>query len=96
MRPESHREQVPDKRCGTCFFAIRPYFKDDLLCFHGDNIEVNHWRYPAGDQQTHTDVFLDGEDVGIMDGEEYSKVWGGRVVDYTDICDEYLADGGIQ
>lgn len=32
---------------------------------------------------------MNGEEVGMMDGDEYSDVWGGRVIDSDDICDEW-------
>lgn len=88
MRPETHREQIPEKRCENCKFSELVHYKQDLLCFYGDNIKINKWHWK--DSETiNTDVKLDGEDVGLMEGDEYSKVWGGRVVDYTDICDEW-------
>ena len=92
-RPASHREQVFPQRCGNCFFAHAPYFKrDHLLCFHGDAIEINRWHY-TDSKEVNTDVRLDGEDVGLMEGDAYSEVWGGRVVDpITEVCDEWKAE----
>lgn len=89
-RPESHREQEPpEKRCGNCRFGHFIEWKGDLLCFHGDDFDVIR----EGDESA---VFLkgvgrdsDGDDVSMMDGEEYSNVWGGRVVGYSDTCDEW-------
>lgn len=66
-------------------FAITPIYKDDLLCFHGDAIRVED----SCSSSHKKDVILDSEPIGLMDGEEYSKVWGGRCVDDTDICDEW-------
>ena len=40
MRPQSHREQIPEKRCGNCKHGLVPEFRDNLLCFHGDKIET--------------------------------------------------------
>jgi len=41
------------------------------------------------------DLLLRGEPVGLMDGDEYDAVWGGRVTYDDDICDEWVAkDGG--
>ena len=87
MRPESHREQIPEKRCGNCFWAIIPEYKRDLLCFHGDDdrLTINC----PGLRSDTTDIDFDGECVGTMDGEEYDNVWGGRTVHDTDICDEW-------
>lgn len=82
MRPESHRYQEHSKRCGNCKHCHEIKYKNDDLCFLGDAITVE----PEGF------VILDGEDVSLMDGEEYSKVWGGRVVDpNADICDQWAA-----
>lgn len=92
MRPNTHREQVPAKRCGNCRHSAVPDFKDHLLCFHGDPV-----RYVRLAGCTAIDVYLDGKCVGTMDGDQYDKVWGGRVVDPTDVCDEWEADaaGGV-
>lgn len=88
MRPDSHKEQIPEKLCENCKFCHEPNYKNDLLCFFGDNIKINKWHFK--DSETiYTDIELNGEDVGFMEGDEYSKIWGGRVVDYTDICDEW-------
>lgn len=82
-RPKSHREQVPLQRCDNCRFSAFVRYKRDLLCFHGDDVEIESGE--NGDSVT-----LPGEiSVELMDGEEYSPIWGGRVVDGTDICDEW-------
>lgn len=87
-RPASHREQEFDRSCGNCFFAHSPEYKRDLLCFFGDKIEINRWGFDGKIDKV--DVRLDGDDVGLMEGEEYSQVWGGRVVDpVSDVCDEW-------
>lgn len=84
MRPASHREQIPEQRCGNCKFAHLVAYKLDLLCFHGDNIEVTgEVGYPVEAEC----IDLDGNSVDLMDGEEYSKVWAGRVVNDSDVCD---------
>lgn len=65
-------------------------YKLDLLCFFGDSIEARgQSEYPV----TADHVALNGEEVGLMDGEEYSRVWAGRVVDSDDVCDEYQPSG---
>ena len=60
MRPPSHREQIPEQRCGNCRLAhlVR---REHLLCFHGDNITTRKWDYG-------TDVILDGQDVESAGG----------------------------
>lgn len=86
MRPESHREQTPERRCGNCIFSHLVAYKLDLLCFHGDNILVTgKSEYPV----TSDFIEMDGEEVGMMDGDEYARVWSGRIVDSDDICDEW-------
>lgn len=70
----------------NCAFAHLVAYKLDLLCFHGDDIRVfGHSEYPVNADF----VQMNGEEVGMMDGEEYSKVWGGRIIDSDDVCDEW-------
>ena len=89
MRPATHREQIPDKRCGNCRFAHIVSGKLDLLCFKGDQIEVTGKSgYPIDSDW----IDLNGEDVGCLEGDAYSDVWGGRVVDGTDVCDEWESE----
>lgn len=88
MRPVSHRDCTPAQTCGNCRFSRLVAGKLDLLCFHGDEIEVagEQSRYPVNADY----VRLNGDNVSYMDGEEYSKVWAGRVVDgCTEVCDEW-------
>lgn len=85
MRPTSHRDQIPEQGCHNCRHSHVVEFKGDLLCFHGDDIVAT----PSPCRDGWTDVELDGECVGIMDGDEWSKVWAGRVIDGTDVCDEW-------
>ena len=88
-RPESHREQRHTKDCSTCKYARLVAYKLDLLCFHGDTIEIHGQSvYPV--ESDH--VFLDGEEVGILDGDEYSSVWAKRIVDPDEVCDEWEAE----
>jgi len=86
-RPENYRTQLQHRRCGTCQFALAPEYKDDLLCFFGDmhrvTIEV------PGDKDGTVTLMFDGKEVGLMDGDEYDQVWGGRVVDPTCVCDKW-------
>lgn len=84
-RPQSHCEQIPSRRCGNCRFAHIPEYKDDLLCFFGDAIESEQ-SYCNSHKSV---VMLDGDHVGLLDGQEYDPVWANRVVDCTDICDEW-------
>lgn len=83
-RPASHREQIPERRCDNCVFSHLVAYKDDLLCFHGDDIRI------TGKSECSEYVELNGEDICLMDGEEYSKkVWAGRIVYSDDVCDEW-------
>jgi hypothetical protein len=88
VRPESHRIQIPEKRCGNCRHGLIPEHKNDLLCFFGDRIVTQ----PSFVRDGWDDVLLDGEPVGLMDGDEYDHVWGGRAVDDEDVCDEWWGD----
>lgn len=36
-----------------------------------------------------TDVILDGQDVDLIEGEDFDEVWAGRAVEATDVCDEW-------
>lgn len=85
MRPESHRDQTSERRCGNCKFAAVPVYKDHLLCFHGDNAVME----PSSCSSFKKDVWINGELVGLLDGDEYDKIWGGGVVEDTDVCDEW-------
>lgn len=85
MRPPSHRFQVPEKGCHNCRHAHVVEFKGDLLCFHGDNARS----IPSNIREGWSTVTLDGRHVGDLEGDEWSKVWGGRVVESFDVCDEW-------
>lgn len=85
MRPSSHREQSHDRCCGTCRHSAVPEYKDHLLCFHGDDVVFRGPGLRAGT----VDVILNDDSVGLMEGDEYDHVWGGRVVDTDDVCDEW-------
>lgn len=87
MRPSTYRQQTPEKRCGNCRFAHVPMYKDDLLCFFGDTVSATKSDFQA----EKSDIYFNGSCVGLMDGEDYSTVWHGRVVDETDVCDEWEA-----
>ena len=85
-RPPSYKEQPHERCCGNCRFAHLVAYKLDLLCFHGDNVEVTgQSKYPVNADY----VLLDGEEVGLMEGDEYSRVWAGRIVESDDICDDW-------
>lgn len=85
MRPRSHRSQEHARRCGNCIHAHRVECRGDLLCFHGDEYVVQPSCFFAG----RTAVLLHGEPVSLMGGEEYSTLWGSRVVTESDVCDEW-------
>ena len=88
-RPPSHRDQPHDRCCGNCAFAHLVAYKLDLLCFHGDTIEVNgKSEYPV----TSDHVFIGRDEVGMMEGDEYSNVWAGRIVDSDEVCDEWKSE----
>lgn len=82
MRPDTHKLQMHDRCCGNCVHAKWLAYKRDLLCFHGDDIEV----VPGGDGDF---VYLGGTEVNMLDGDEYDTVWAGRVVDADDVCDNW-------
>ncbi len=84
MRPESHREQQHEKSCGNCRHSRLVAYKLDLLCFYGDSIEIRgQSNYPV----TADYVALNGEEVGLMEGDQYDNVWAGRIIDPSDACD---------
>jgi hypothetical protein len=84
MRPTSYRYQIPAKCCGNCKYSATPEYKDDLLCIYGDTLIkcnlLDDGKY---------DLEIGSQTIGLMDGDEYDKIWGGRVVDFNDICDEW-------
>lgn len=81
MRPKSYREHSSPRRCGTCCHARYIHVKDDLLCFAGDAVED-----AAGD------AILDGQLVGLLDGDAYDRAWAGRTTEEDDTCDEWSPD----
>lgn len=90
-RPSSHREQPHERCCGNCVFSHLVAYKLDLLCFHGDDIRVNgKSEYPV----TSDHVEINGEEVSLMEGDEYSGVWAKRITDPDDVCDEWKAENG--
>ncbi|HUE70857.1 MAG TPA: hypothetical protein VMP01_08200 [Pirellulaceae bacterium] len=56
--------------------------RQHLLCFHADNVATRKWDYG-------TDVILDGQDVDLIEGEDFDDVWARRVVDPSDVCDQW-------
>lgn len=85
-RPETHRQQAHERCCGNCKHCHLVAYKLDLMCFHGDSIEVEgESKYPVSANY----VFLDGQEVGLLDGDEYDKVWCGRIIDHDDVCDQW-------
>jgi len=91
-RPNSYREQILERRCGNCRFAAIPEYKDDLLCFFGDNAEIEQ----SNCNRNKSVVLIDGAHVGLLDGQEYDPVWASRVVDCTDVCDEWKPEEPTQ
>ena len=86
MRPESYSDEPPEKCCSTCRFSHLVAYKLDLLCFRGDKIEITGTsEYPV----TADHVALDGEDVGMMEGDSYDRIWGARSVDGAAVCTEW-------
>lgn len=90
MRPDSHKEQIPDKRCGNCKFAHVFRRLGDLLCFHGDDIKLEKWSWKHSPDDIKTDVIFKGQNIEAFEADEYSTIWAGRIVDDTDICEEYV------
>lgn len=86
VRPTSHREQQFDRCCGNCKHCHVVEFKGDPLCFHGDDATIR----PSTLRDYWSEVEMEGRSVGLMEGEEYSEVWGGRVVEAAcDVCDSW-------
>lgn len=85
MRPDSHREQVHEKRCGNCRFRHEVKFYRGDLCFFGEE----HLLEISGKDFDGECITFNEIDLTICDGDEYSKVWGKRVVDRLDICDKW-------
>lgn len=90
-RPDSYNVPIPAKSCANCRFSRLVAYKLDLLCFHGDEIEVvGKCEYPVNADYV---LLKDGKHamaaVGLMDGDEYDKVWGGRIVDCDGVCSEW-------
>lgn len=93
-RPASHREELPAKSCGNCFWAAWPEYWDHLLCFHGDNAVVRPDPIRPDDKFAREVTLEDGVEVHLLEGEERDEVWGGRVVDpLTEVCDEWREGG---
>lgn len=90
MRPESHREATPRECCGNCVHGVYPKYKDHLLCFFGDEIEI----VDSTGEKDSGYVILDGVEVGLTEGDEYDKIWAGRVTNWCDVCDEFKERSG--
>lgn len=93
-RPQSHRVELPAKRCGNCVHCALVAYKRDYLCFHGDDVKVSS---STDNESSFVQLGSDAEFVEVMDGEEYSNVWGGRAVcPDTEVCDEWQASADYQ
>lgn len=94
MRPASHREQIPCPRCGVCRHAHTPEHLDHLLCFHGDDAAFDIRPCQLEHRPEWSDISrrLDDRPLWLLqeDGNgDYDKIWAGRVVDDTDVCDHF-------
>ena len=89
-RPDNLRE-TRHNCCGNCVFSHWPKYKDHLLCFHGEVIEIEG----EADWAEEEIIYLaDGRCVSDLDGDEYSEVWAVRMVNpFTDICDQWQKTG---
>ena len=91
-RPSTHRDITPDQSCGNCRFSACVRYKGDLLCFHGDDVTIRRDGPACWDA---CDIELrqpnhPSEDVALLEGEEYSTVWAGRIVDAClEVCDDW-------
>ena len=92
-RPASHRElPLFPSRCATCEFCVFVQYKGDHLCFHGDEVEIGPpEKFWNTGNIAHSVQLKNGRSVEVMEGEEYSKVWGGRFIDDPDgeVCSEW-------
>ena len=61
-------------------------------CRHSQLIRYKHDLLCFHNEQPTADTLLD---IACMDGEEYSPIWGGRVVDHDDCCSEWEADSSL-
>jgi hypothetical protein len=90
-RPESHREQEHERRCGNCNHCHYVKFVEHVLCFHGDDIKAE--RFGSGTfDKSFVRLLSEPEfhqDVELMDGDQLSRIWGNRSVDVSDVCDQW-------
>lgn len=90
-RPPSHREYpLPEKRCGNCKHCILLYYRNDYVCFHGEDVErMDEQDYP---NKSYIVALKDGEVLNWenkwKDNSHYDKVWGRGAVDINwEVCD---------
>jgi hypothetical protein len=90
VRPATHKHQQFQKCCATCKHSRVVAYKLDLLCFFGEaDISIHGSEsYPVEADC----VFLGQDEVGLMEGDQYDRVWADRVVDPDDICDQWESD----
>lgn len=87
-RPESYDDSPPARCCAKCMHSRLVAYKLDLLCFRGDNIKITGTcEYPVDADH----VELNGEDVELLEGDEYDRVWAARIVDGQGVCDQFEA-----
>lgn len=85
MRPKTYND-TGERSCSNCRHSHLVSYKLDLLCFHGDEIEVTgHQEYPVIADH----IQMAGEEVGMLEGDAYDKVWAGRIVDGGAICNQW-------
>lgn len=86
-RPQSHRSPpTPERCCAKCRYGLIPEYKEHRLCFYSDEIYFT----PSCLREYWWDISFNGENVGLLDGDAYDEVWGGRVVEGEDVCDEFI------
>lgn len=90
-RPPSHREYpLPEKRCGNCKHCILMAYKNDHICFYGEEIEDRYTsHYPI---EAEVITLKGGQTLNWEnrwgDNSHYDKVWGGGIVDPNwEVCD---------
>jgi len=92
MRPDTHRDQTPDKHCGNCRYSAWPIGSDYLWCFHGENVR----RSKSGQASDEFVDLPDGRSIDTLEGDEMDQEWVKRHVDsVTDVCDEWSSADAV-
>lgn len=91
MRPESYREQFPEKRCGNCRHCYRIRNGDFFACLHGEIIESVHvYAYPV--ESYDIKVARCSESTDFLEDDGIDEFWSSTCVDNgfdTGICDHW-------